>query len=61
MPWSRVHLFWGDDRFVPWDDPDSNYRMARDAMIAHVPIPAENVHGIEFIGSPGLTRLGAGL
>jgi 6-phosphogluconolactonase len=51
MPWDRVHLFWGDDRFVPWDDPNSNYGMARDAMIAHVPIPAENVHGIEFKGS----------
>ncbi|HWD58225.1 MAG TPA: 6-phosphogluconolactonase [Stellaceae bacterium] len=46
MPWERVHLFWGDDRFVPWDDPNSNYGMAREAMIAHVPIPPQNVHGI---------------
>ena len=52
MPWERVHLFWGDDRFVAWDDPNSNYAMARDAMIAHVPIPPENVHGIEHQGSP---------
>ena len=52
MPWDRVHLFWGDDRFVPWDDPNSNYGMARDAMIAHVPIPPENVHGIRPDGSP---------
>jgi 6-phosphogluconolactonase len=52
MPWQRVHLFWGDDRFVPWDDPNSNYAMARDAMIAHVPIPPENVHGIAFEGTP---------
>jgi 6-phosphogluconolactonase len=51
MPWERVHLFWGDDRFVAWDDPNSNYGMARDAMIAHVPIPPENVHGIPFAGS----------
>jgi 6-phosphogluconolactonase len=51
MPWDRVHLFWGDDRFVPWDDPNSNYAMAHDAMIAHVPIPPENVHGIEHKGS----------
>ena len=50
MPWERVHLFWGDDRFVPWDDPNSNYGMARDAMIAHVPIPPENVHGIPVSG-----------
>jgi 6-phosphogluconolactonase len=52
LPWPRVHLFWGDDRFVPWNDPNSNYAMARDAMIAHVPIPPENVHGISFEGTP---------
>ena len=51
MPWERVHLFWGDDRFVPWDDPNSNYGMANEAMIAHVPIPKENVHGIAFEGN----------
>ncbi len=51
MPWDRVHLFWGDDRFVPWDDPNSNYGMAREAMIAHVPIPPGNVHGIPVTGS----------
>jgi 6-phosphogluconolactonase len=51
MPWERVHLFWGDDRFVAWDDPNSNYGMARDAMIAHVPIPPGNVHGIAHQGS----------
>ncbi len=43
-PWERVHLFWGDERYVPHDDPASNYRMARESLIAHVPIPAENVH-----------------
>jgi 6-phosphogluconolactonase len=52
MPWERVHLFWGDERCVPWDHPDSNYGMAREAMIAHVPIPPENVHGIGFMSSP---------
>lgn len=52
MPWERVHLFLGDDRFVAWDDPNSNYAMARDAMIAHVPIPPGNVHGIAFEGTP---------
>ena len=52
MPWRRVHLFWGDDRFVPWSSSDSNYGMAREAMIAHVPIPPENVHGIPFAATP---------
>jgi 6-phosphogluconolactonase len=50
MPWQRVHLFWGDDRFVPWDNPDSNYAMAQEAMLAHVPIPLGNVHGIPSNG-----------
>jgi 6-phosphogluconolactonase len=52
MPWDRVHLFFGDERFVPRDHPDSNYRMADQAMIAHVPIPPENVHGMPVDGTP---------
>ena len=46
LDWSRVHLFWGDERHVPPDHPDSNYCMANDVLIRHVPIPAENVHSI---------------
>lgn len=53
MPWSRVHLFFGDDRFVPWDSLDSNYAMANDAMLAQAPIPPQNIHGIPFAGTPG--------
>jgi len=45
-PWEKVHLFWGDERYVPKDDPLSNYRMTREALIAHVPIPAANVHRV---------------
>jgi len=52
VPWPRIHWFWGDERFVPWDHPDSNYGMARAAMLAHVPVPPGNVHGIEFKGTP---------
>ena len=40
MPWDRMHWFWGDERFVPWDHPDSNYRMAREALLSHAPVPA---------------------
>ena len=43
-PWDRVHMFWGDERYVPADDPLSNYRMTREALLAQVPIPAANVH-----------------
>ena len=35
FPWQRVHWFWGDERFVPPDDPASNFRMAREAAVAH--------------------------
>jgi 6-phosphogluconolactonase len=46
MPWSAVHVFWGDERHVPPDHPDSNFRMAREAMLDRVPLPAANVHRI---------------
>ena len=52
LPWDRVHWFWGDERFVPWDHPDSNYRMAREAMLARAPAPPQNIHGIATTGTP---------
>jgi 6-phosphogluconolactonase len=42
--WSRVHIVWGDERCVPPTSAESNYRMAREALLDHVPIPPENVH-----------------
>lgn len=47
IDWSRIEVFWGDERCVPPDHADSNYRMAREAMLNHVPIPAEHIHRIE--------------
>jgi len=44
VPWRRTHLYWGDERCVPPDDPQSNYGAARDAFIKHVPIAPENIH-----------------
>lgn len=44
LPWQKIHLFWGDDRFVPHDDPSSNYRMARLILLDHVSIPTGNIH-----------------
>jgi 6-phosphogluconolactonase len=44
VPWSKVHLFWGDERCVPPDHPDSNYRMTRESLLVHVPLPQENIH-----------------
>jgi 6-phosphogluconolactonase len=47
VPWDRVHFFWGDERCVPPDHPDSNYRMACESLLSKVPVPEENIHRIE--------------
>ena len=44
IDWSEVHLFWGDDRFVPEDDDERNDKQARVALLDQIDIPAENVH-----------------
>jgi 6-phosphogluconolactonase len=44
--WNRVHFFWGDERYVPQDDPLSNYRMTRETLLKNVPIPAANIHAV---------------
>jgi 6-phosphogluconolactonase len=44
IPWARAHVFWGDERYVSPDDPESNYRMAKETLLDRVPCPAGNVH-----------------
>ena len=44
ISWDNVHLFWGDERCVPSDHPESNFRMAQEALLSKVKIPAENIH-----------------
>jgi 6-phosphogluconolactonase len=44
VDWARVHLFWGDDRYVPHDDDERNDKQAREALLDHVEIPAANLH-----------------
>lgn len=44
IEWGNVHVFWGDERCVPPNSPNSNYRMANDALLSKVPIPAGNIH-----------------
>jgi 6-phosphogluconolactonase len=46
FPVIRVDWFWGDERFVPHDDPGSNYRMAYDAFLSQVPVDRRNIHAI---------------
>lgn len=50
FPWVRTHWFWGDERFVPHDSPESNYRMVREAMLARAPVPTANIHPIPTEG-----------
>lgn len=52
VAWGRVHVFWGDERCVPPDDPRSNARMAREALLNRVPVPAEQVHPFECRQAP---------
>ncbi len=44
IDWSRVHFFWGDERCVPPDHPDSNYRMAYQALLSKIAVPDQNIH-----------------
>lgn len=52
VDWPRVHIFWGDERCVPPDHPDSNYRMARETLLDHLTIPASNVQRIRGEAEP---------
>ena len=53
VDWSRVHVFWGDERCVPPDDPASNCRMAREVLLSRVPVPEGNVHRMRGEDDPG--------
>ncbi len=46
FPWPRTHWFWGDERFVPHDDPRSNYRLVHETLLARAPVPPAHVHPI---------------
>jgi 6-phosphogluconolactonase len=52
LPWDRIHVFFGDERHVPPDHPDSNFRMASESLLSKVPIPRENVHRIRAEQEP---------
>jgi len=47
-----VHVFWGDERCVPPEHPESNYRLAREALLDHVPLPLANIHRIHTEREP---------
>ena len=52
FPWDKCEWYWGDERFVPHDSPDSNYRMAREAMLTKVPVPPAKIFPIPTDGQP---------
>ena len=52
LSWDKVHVFFGDERPVPPDHPESNFRMAHETLLAHVPIPAGNIHRVEAERDP---------
>ena len=56
--WPRVHVLWGDERCVPPDDPRSNYRMVREALLERVPLPPDNIHRMRGEDEPTQTAAG---
>ena len=57
IDWRKVHVFFSDERCVPPDDAASNYRMAREALLDHVPLPPDNIHRIRGEEDPALAAL----
>ena len=52
LDWQRTHVVWGDERCVPPDDPESNYRMAKETLLDRVPIPGNQIHRIRGEDDP---------
>lgn len=55
LDWTGVHLWWGDERFVPQDHPDSNYRMVKERLLDHIDLPALQVHPWPILSTPELS------
>ncbi len=57
IPWGQVHVFWGDERCVPADDLRSNQRLAREALLDQVPLPAAQIHPMVCAGAADASAL----
>jgi 6-phosphogluconolactonase len=57
IDWGRVHVFFSDERCVPPDDAASNYRMARETLLDHMPLPPDNIYRIRGEEDPALAAL----
>lgn len=51
MPWQQTYVLWGDERYVPVDDPASNYRLAWETLLQHVPIPPEQIYPVPTVSA----------
>jgi len=51
IDWNGLHVFLADERFLPWDHADSNFRMARETLLDQVPLPAANIHPMPTDGT----------
>src|ERR1700734_3042865 len=63
VPWDKLELYWVDERCVPPDHAESNYRMTKEALLSKVPLPSERVHRMEGELEPGVVggAFGAGI
>ena len=52
IAWNHVHFFWGDERCVPPDHPESNFRLVQEALLSKIEIPAQNIHRMAGEGEP---------
>lgn len=52
FPWDKTFLFWGDERYVPADHPESNFRMAQEALLSKILIPSKNVFPVDTAKNP---------
>ncbi|RPI72449.1 MAG: 6-phosphogluconolactonase [Ignavibacteriales bacterium] len=52
IDWNKIHFFWGDERCVSLDHPESNYGMAKEYLLNHIDIPEENIHRIRGENNP---------
>lgn len=57
IDWKHVFVFWGDERFVPFDHPDSNYRMVQETLLNRITIPASNIFPMGTSGEPNQAAL----
>lgn len=58
LPWERIQIFWGDERYLPADSPESNTRMGREALLSKVSVPPHNIHEVDT-ALPGLEAAAA--